>query len=218
MGRKTTNDIIHQAQRELDAGQRAYEARNAQIDQWSASEKERIEQKYAAKRAALAAARQEPGPGGPAQSQVPGPNSVPTMSNVAPTQFLAPTQQVAPLSGIVQPAYLPVSGPGPVYTIPGQVQGPLLIQSNPRPKRSPHEVMQGIKLSAISQRRLDDISRREQINQANKAGGPVPVFAPLPDVDEYVAAWTRRAVERGEITWKEVKKVDGHDDGCCILM
>ncbi|KAK4208773.1 hypothetical protein QBC37DRAFT_378768 [Rhypophila decipiens] len=209
MGRKTANDIIHQAQRELDAGQRAYEARNAQIDEWSAREKERIEQKYAAKRAALAAARQEPGPGGPAQSQVPGQ----VMSNVAPAQFLAPTQQVAPLSDIVQP----------VYTIPGQVQqvqvqGPLPIQSNPRPKRSPHEVMQGIKLSAISQRRVDDISRREQINQANKAGGPVPVFAPLPAVEEYVAAWTRRAVERGEITWKEVKKVDGHDDGCCILM
>ncbi|KAM7223091.1 hypothetical protein V8F06_001647 [Rhypophila decipiens] len=209
MGRKTANDIINQAQRELDAGQRAYEARDAQIDEWSAREKEIIEQKYAAKRAALAAARQEPGPGGPAQNQVPGQ----VVSNVAPAQFLAPTQRVAPLSEIVQP----------VYTIPGQfqqvqVQGPLPIQSNPRPQRSPHEVMQGIKLSAISQRRLDDIGRREQINQANKAGGPVPVFAPLPAVEEYVAAWTRRAVERGEITWKEVKKVDGHDDGCCILM
>ncbi|KAM7205432.1 hypothetical protein V8F20_003201 [Naviculisporaceae sp. PSN 640] len=216
---------LQDAQRDLAAGQQAFEARNAQIDDWSAREKERIEREFEAKKAALIAAQKREveaaGTARDGRNRAPGPGQVMPVSQAAPGP--PPAQMIMP-HGSAQPV--------PVYYVPaqGQVQVPIQQQlqipvtgqpapAQPRIRKPPAETMRDIRLLAICKRRADNGARTQRINQAAKAGAPATQEPPLPDEDWYLAEEIKRAIERGDITWKEIKKVEREEEGgCCVLM
>lgn len=228
MGRSTyTLDDFYE---EFAAGQRAFEARNAEIEERTARELARVEREHAEKKAALKAARENRDAEAAAAAGR-GPIQVPAPGQVMPVAHAA----AAPCPPPAHMLHVPPQGPVPVYYVPvhGQVQvpmqqqiqtplpfpGPVPAPAQPRIRRSPAETMRDLRLAAICKRRVDDGARTQRINQAEKAGVPATQEPPLPDEEWYLTEELKRAVEREDITWKEIKKLRREEEGgCCVLM